>query len=371
MFRKIVSTVFSLLYLSLWARLFLMMWDPFWSGTALDRGLPLYHDWRFVLDWLYYLTSIPMTPIWTIYGWIAPSIPKTPYLPGFYTVSLFQGLEQKSVELSGSMPWLRQLVDTPFFRQVMIGYVDTLIPVAMIIYRLIEPLPNLLFNFIRNIVWTIFIELSFTKRKEATYKTALSKRAADLMKLNVEYKTLSNENSQLAVSVVTDELTKVYNKRFFIEKMTYEFKLAKEKKKIIAISMLDIDHFKKLNDTYGHLFGDKVLQAVAQVAKNNTPKDCFCCRFGGEEFAIIMPEKKLEEAQRIVSEVHRSLPLLRFEDDPNLRTSASFGLCYVNFASPEAQEIENFSALLKFADDELYRAKLNGRNRVETKIIDI
>jgi len=213
--------------------------------------------------------------------------------------------------------------------------------------------------------------MSFTKRKEATYKTALSKRAADLMKLNVEYKTLSNENSQLAVSVVTDELTKVYNKRFFIEKMTYEFKVAKEKKKILAICMLDIDHFKKLNDTYGHIFGDKVLQAVALVAKNNTPKDCFCCRFGGEEFAIIMPEKRLEEAKQIVTEIHRSLPLLRFEDDVTLRTSASFGLCYVNFANPEAQELESFSALLKFSDDELYRAKLNGRNRVETKVIDV
>jgi diguanylate cyclase (GGDEF)-like protein len=169
----------------------------------------------------------------------------------------------------------------------------------------------------------------------------------------------------LAHSVITDELTKVYNKRFFLSKIEHEFKTAREKKALLAISMVDIDHFKKLNDTYGHLLGDKVLQAVAQVAKRGTPGDCFCCRFGGEEFAIIMPAKKLEDVVQVVSTIHRNLPLLRFEEDPDLRTAASFGVCIVDFKNPAAQELKSFEEFIKLADDELYRAKLNGRNRYE------
>ena len=69
----------------------------------------------------------------------------------------------------------------------------------------------------------------------------------------------------------------------------------------------------------------------------------------------------------IISNIHQNLPLLRFEEDANLRTSASFGLCVVDFKVPEAQGINTFEEFIKLADDELYHAKLNGRNRIETK----
>jgi len=185
------------------------------------------------------------------------------------------------------------------------------------------------------------------------------------MKLNSEYKSLSKEASVLAASVITDELTRVYNKRFFINKIAEEFQQAKQKKTVLSLAMLDIDHFKKLNDTYGHLLGDKVLQAVAQVAKRGTPQGAYCCRFGGEEFCIIMPGKTRDEAYEIVSGIHRSLPLLRFEEDAALRTSASFGLCVADFSHPDAQALPSFDAFVKLADDGLYKAKLNGRNRIE------
>jgi diguanylate cyclase (GGDEF)-like protein len=370
MYRKIKASIFSLLFLSLWLRFFLMLWDPHFSGTSLDQGLPIYRDWRNTLDWLYALTNYPMMPIWGLYGWFAPLIPKIPYFPGFYTITILQNLYKAAMSAESSVGWLKPVVQLPFLRQLMLGYGDLTVLIALAAYRLFEPLPDIIFNFFKNVIWNIIIEYSFTKRKEATYQNALGQRAADLVKLNVEYKNLSNEASILAVSVVTDELTKAYNKRFFIEKMTYEFKIAKEKKQILSVAMLDIDHFKKLNDTYGHLFGDKVLQAVAQVARKGTPKDSFCCRFGGEEFAIIMPGKSLAEAKEIVGEIHKSLPLLRFEDDMNLRTAASFGICWVNFACAEAQELQNFEGMLKLSDDELYRAKLNGRNRIEVKVIE-
>lgn len=364
MYQKAKHILFSLIFFLLWARYFMMIWDPYWGGVSLDQGLAIYRDWRPALDWLYSISGYLMAPVYMIYGFIAPFLPKVSWFPGMTSASVLQGI----ADMMAKTPQLQDKVaalETPMIRQSMVGYIDFLVIVASFFYRLISPLLDWLVDTGKNLIWNLLIELSFTKRKEAKYQEALEKRAADLMKLNVEYKNLSKEANMLAQSVITDELTKVYNKRFFIEKITYEFKTAKDKKAVLAIAMVDIDHFKKLNDNYGHLLGDKVLKAVAQVAKGNTPAGCYCCRFGGEEFAIIMPGKNPDEAIAIISKIHQSLPLLRFEDDANLRTSASFGICIADFKSSNAQALNSFEDFIKLADDELYRAKLNGRNRIE------
>jgi diguanylate cyclase (GGDEF)-like protein len=363
-YQKIKHALFSLIFFLLWARYLAMIWDPYWGGASLEQGLAIYRDWRPALNILYDVSGYLMAPIYMVYGWVAPFIPKSSWFPGMTTASVLQNI----ITTMSKTPGLQERVSalqTPIIQQSMVGYIDFLVIISTFFYRLMGPLLDWLVDTGKNLIWNVLIEFSFTKRKEATYQEALEKRAADLMKLNVEYKNLSKEASMLAQSVITDELTKVYNKRFFIEKITHEFKAAKDKKSILAIAMVDIDHFKKLNDNYGHLLGDKVLKAVAQVAKGNTPADCFCCRFGGEEFAIIMPGKGVEEALKIISKTHLSLPLLRFEDDANLRTSASFGLCIADFKSAKAQELKTFEDFIKLADDELYRAKLNGRNRIE------
>ena len=364
MYQKAKHILFSLIFFLLWARYFMMIWDPYWGGVSLEQGLSIYRDWRPALDMLYNISGYLMAPVYLIYGWVAPFIPKVSWFPGMTTASVLQNV----ADMMAKTPQLQDKVaalQTPVIRQSMVGYIDFLVIVASFFYRLMDPLLDWMVDTGKNLMWNVLIEFSFTKRKEAKYQEALEKRAADLMKLNVEYKNLSKEANMLAQSVITDELTKVYNKRFFIEKITHEFKTAKEKKGVLAIAMVDIDHFKKLNDNYGHLLGDKVLKAVAQVAKGNTPADCFCCRFGGEEFSIIMPGKGPEEAIAIVSKIHKSLPLLRFEDDANLRTAASFGICIADFKSPDAQALKSFEDFIKLADDELYRAKLNGRNRIE------
>lgn len=366
MYQKIKHILFSLIFFLLWARYLAMIWDPYWGGVSLDKGLAIYRDWRPALDILYEASGYLMAPIYMVYGWLAPFIPKTNWFPGMTSASVLQAVTETMTKTPGLQDKVAAL-QAPVLKQSMVGYIDFLAVIATFFYKLMGPLLDWLVDAVKNLMWNVLIEFSFTKRKEARYQEALEKRAADLMKLNVEYKNLSKEANMLAQSVITDELTKVYNKRFFLEKMTFEFKNAKDKKAVLAIAMVDIDHFKKLNDNYGHLLGDKVLKAVAQVAKGNTPADCFCCRFGGEEFAIIMPGKGPEEAIQIISKIHLSLPLLRFEDDPNLRTAASFGICIADFKSADAQALKTFEDFIKLADDELYRAKLNGRNRIEHK----
>jgi diguanylate cyclase (GGDEF)-like protein len=369
-YQKAKYFLFTIIYLLLWARFFFMIWDPTWSGTSLASGLAVYRDWRVVLDWLYYLSGYLMMPLYLFYGFLAPMIPKFSWFPGIYTATLYNMLGQ-AVSKTPQMARLTQVLASPVLRQAMLGYVDWLVPLTVFFFRLlVSPIVDYIADFFRNVIWNVLIEFSFTKRKEPIYQEALEKRAADLIKLNVEYKNLSKEASILAESVITDELTKVYNKRFFLEKIAYEFKVAKSKKTLLSIAMVDIDNFKKLNDNYGHLLGDKVLQAVAQVAKRSTPSDCFCCRFGGEEFCIIMPGKNRDQALKIISMVHQNLPMLRFQEDAELRTSASFGVCVGDFQTASAQALQNYEDFLKLADDELYRAKLNGRNRIECHILE-
>lgn len=361
MFQRIKSIIFTIIYLLLWVRFFFMAYDPIYGGGT-GPGLPIFPMWRPVLDVMYTVTYYLMAPVYFIWGLVAPVMPKLSWFPGMQTHAIVDQLSALSV----NYPQLASIAGNPLLGQSLVGYLDFLVVIAMLFYKILNPVLDLLYDLVKNVFWNFFIEMSFTKRKEAKYQEALEKRAVDLMKLNSQYKSLTKEMSMLATSVITDELTKVYNKRFFLEKIGIEFKAAKEKRTLLAIAMVDIDHFKKLNDNYGHLLGDKVLQAVAQVAKKNTPADCFCCRFGGEEFAIIMPGKKMEEAIEIVASIHRQLPMLRFEEDPNLRTAASFGINIVDFRNPEAQTALNtYEDFIKLADDELYRAKLNGRNRYE------
>lgn len=366
MYQKIKNTLLAIIYVVLWCRYFVALWDPLSGNLDVSQGMAPYRDFRWLIDGIYNISAYLMWPVNTLYyDLFAKVVPPTDWFPGFYMADLLVKLQT----MYATVPQAQAALTSPAIQQAMVGYMDYLVVFSGLFYWLLGPLMDVTGDFFKNVVWNLLIEMSFTKRKEGRYQEALEKRAADLVKLNVEFKNLSKENNVLAKSVITDELTKVYNKRFFIEKITYEFKQAKAKKQVLAIAMVDIDHFKKLNDNYGHLMGDKVLKAVAQVANGNTPNDCFCCRFGGEEFSIIMPGKNVEDATQIIAKTHQSLPLLRFEDDSNLRTSASFGICVVDFKTPGGQALESFEEMLKLADDELYKAKLNGRNRIECHAI--
>jgi diguanylate cyclase (GGDEF)-like protein len=162
----------------------------------------------------------------------------------------------------------------------------------------------------------------------------------------------------------------VYNKRFFVQKMTEEIDKAIKSRGLLALVMMDIDHFKKFNDTYGHLLGDKVLIKVAEAAKSHTPRGSYCCRYGGEEFGVIMPAKTFEEAQFICDAIRNAVPEVRLEEDPNIRVHISQGLVILDYSNPATTAVSKYLDVVKLADDELYRAKEEGRNRLCTKRLD-
>jgi diguanylate cyclase (GGDEF)-like protein len=165
--------------------------------------------------------------------------------------------------------------------------------------------------------------------------------------------------SQMEQMATTDSVTDLFNRRQFIQLATQEVERTLRYHKKLTAMMMDIDHFKRVNDTYGHAVGDQVLYAVGQLCQESLRTNDVIGRYGGDEFAVILPETDLIEA-RVVAERLRVL----IEEKENLcsqgtvRVTASFGLAIF------ADTLQNLESLLACTDQALYAAKQGGRNRV-------
>ncbi|MCL4539938.1 MAG: diguanylate cyclase [Bacteroidetes bacterium] len=159
---------------------------------------------------------------------------------------------------------------------------------------------------------------------------------------------------------ITDGLTKVFNHRYFMEIGRREFIRVKRYSRQLSLIMMDLDHFKKTNDTFGHKVGDQVLQAVAQICLKSFRKVDIFARIGGEEFAVLLPETGMQQAWMAAERLRRNVSgtVLRTKED-DLRLTLSLGVASVT------DETRDFEHLLRMADTALYSAKRNGRDRVE------
>jgi diguanylate cyclase (GGDEF)-like protein len=131
--------------------------------------------------------------------------------------------------------------------------------------------------------------------------------------------------------------------------------------------MIDVDHFKRLNDTYGHLNGDRVLQGISALLLRNVRKSDVVCRFGGEEFALLLPDTTAQSATELMDRIRRKIQKFRFTgtmDEP-IQVTISAGIAHVNTSqglSKSPKEV--ISDALALADKQLYIAKESGRNQV-------
>jgi len=159
-----------------------------------------------------------------------------------------------------------------------------------------------------------------------------------------------------------DPLTGVINRRKFNEMAEVELTRVKRYKHKLALIMLDIDHFKKLNDAYGQVIGDRVLQELCQVCNANIRETDIFARIGGEEFVILLPETSLQRAhalgERICIAVNNNTVII---DEAKIKFTVSIGVTAWD------ENIGVMSSLLEKADEAVYEAKINGRNRVVTK----
>jgi diguanylate cyclase (GGDEF)-like protein len=167
-------------------------------------------------------------------------------------------------------------------------------------------------------------------------------------------------HENLLSSALRDGLTRLFNKRYLMDRLDSELKFAQRHETSLSLLLLDIDHFKKVNDTHGHLAGDAVLASLAQVLARAVRNEDVVARFGGEEFAIILRaigiEPALHMAERLRRNVEASVAHCSAGD---LKATISIGVA--GFPSTPAKTPEQ---LVEAADQALYRAKHEGRNRV-------
>ena len=158
---------------------------------------------------------------------------------------------------------------------------------------------------------------------------------------------------------IFDPLTNCYNKKeseFLLERFFKEFLRYATP---LSVLMLDIDHFKKVNDTYGHLAGDYVLKEVANVIKSTIRQSDICGRFGGEEFLIILPNTKLSGAMKLAERLRNNIHNHKFiYNNQEIPLTVSIGIT-------SASKSDSIYSIIQRADEALYEAKNKGRNRVE------
>lgn len=159
---------------------------------------------------------------------------------------------------------------------------------------------------------------------------------------------------------ITDGLTDLYDHKYLMLKLEEEMERSRRYLRPISILMVDIDHFKVYNDTFGHTTGDKVLIELAKTFKNLSRRADTVARYGGEEFVIVLPETKKEGALIMAHRLRKSVENLKFEKGKGITVSVGIG-CY-DGANKELTP-EDFITL---GDEALYRAKANGRNRIES-----
>ena len=187
------------------------------------------------------------------------------------------------------------------------------------------------------------------------------KELVDTLEQKVQERTLelAEKNRKLEELAIRDELTKLYNRRFFNEKLEEYSHLARRFGQPLCCVMTDIDHFKKFNDNHGHQAGDYVLYSFAQILENNTRSTDISARYGGEEFVIILPNTDLETGVMLAEKLRKMVESEEVSyNGAVLKITSSFGV------ATKGNESEPSGALVKRADDALYKAKEAGRNRV-------
>ena len=163
---------------------------------------------------------------------------------------------------------------------------------------------------------------------------------------------------------ITDGLTGLYVQRYFKERLDEEIQRSNRHQLQLSVALIDIDHFKDINDTYGHMAGDAVLRQLSDLLRHRFRETDFLCRYGGEEFAVMMMQTDIREAFKVCESIRKAvetekffLPVESFKP-VQARITVSVGVAKL------AEKIEGNKELLSLSDEALYRAKSDGRNKV-------
>lgn len=173
---------------------------------------------------------------------------------------------------------------------------------------------------------------------------------------------LRQSKEQLQKMALTDPLTKLGNRATFDMNIKHAAACTQRSGSPYSLLMIDLDHFKNFNDNYGHQTGDSVLRSVADAIQSSARDADICCRYGGEEFAVILPDTKANNAEVLAERIHKQVAKVsRKQPSGRMPITVSIGISCAN-----AHSSAHPTQLIEEADQALYLAKDNGRNRTET-----
>jgi len=209
--------------------------------------------------------------------------------------------------------------------------------------------------------YIIVVSIDVTERKQAENDL---RQLNSKLEIKVKSRTLELEEANFRLKELSeiDPLTKIANRRMYDQHLSKEVSNAKRTKTILSLLMIDIDHFKKYNDNYGHGAGDTVLKQVAKIIQSTLPRSTdLAARFGGEEFVVILPSTNAKGAVDVAERIRDNIQSVSiehsFSDTSNILT-VSIGVATLN-----KNEITK-DKILRQADSALYTSKNNGRNRI-------
>lgn len=207
-----------------------------------------------------------------------------------------------------------------------------------------------------------FDDITALEKKSAELEEALMVGEAKSAELEEALQMLSKsrdeirlQNDELSVLARCDPLTGISNRRSFMEKAELEFEAAQREGQVLSVIMTDIDHFKLVNDDHGHAVGDEIIKRTAEELLAEVPDRACVCRYGGEEFCLLLIGSDTDKAASLAERLRRTMASAGFASVP---ITLSFGVSSLNFGAP------SLPLMINQADEALYYSKNSGRNRV-------
>ena len=178
-------------------------------------------------------------------------------------------------------------------------------------------------------------------------------------------KRLQKAQMKIKELALTDELTSLYNRRYFFDRLSEEMKRSRRFGHGISCILLDIDHFKKVNDTYGHQAGDIVLQNVSTAVRDSCREIDIVARYGGEEIVVLLPGTDLKGSYTVAEKIRETVEDMKNRVDDDITVPVTVSLGVASFTSDDLRKLTDMKQIIQYADSALYRAKEKGRNVVE------
>lgn len=187
------------------------------------------------------------------------------------------------------------------------------------------------------------------------------------LELNIALQELEEVNKELAAKTTIDDLTGLFNRRYYDQKISAEYRRSYRNRTPLCLIIIDIDHFKNVNDTYGHSVGDDCLKLLAKQLKNASNRSAdIACRFGGEEFCMILPETDGDGGVHFAEVLRKAVGKMSFSfQEIEIPITISCGVAVYEQQSANESTNVNTEILFCAADKALYQAKQQGRNRVK------